>query len=93
MAVIVGAGVMVDTLDVLAREDALDEADILVEGVDDGDKETDALLDTLVLLEWLKEGKGDHVSIEDALDVGDSEGVEDCAKETDALLDTLVLLE
>ena len=51
MAVILGAGVMVEMGDVLACEEALNEADILGEGVDDGDKETDALLDTLALLD------------------------------------------
>lgn len=66
VAVMLGAGVMLAMGDVLACKDELDEAVILGEGVEDCDTETDALL------EWLKEYKGDHVAIEDAVDVTDT---------------------
>ena len=59
----------------MAIEDALDVGDS--EGVEDCAKETDALLDTLVLLDWLNEGSGDHVAIEDALVVRETMGLLD----------------
>lgn len=75
MAVILAAGVMVEKTDVLACEDELDDGVILGIGVDVCVKETDALLDTLALLEWLNEYKGDHVAIDDAVDVRDARGL------------------
>lgn len=53
VAVILGAGVMLETTDVVACEDALDNDVILGAGVDDGANDTYALLDTDAVLKSL----------------------------------------
>ena len=89
VAVILGAGVMLETLDVLACEDALDDDVILGADVHVCVKEADALLDTLALLEWLNEYKGDHVGIEDAVDVREATGLSDVCGVPVAVTDSM----